>query len=399
VFPSTSSIRRRLLIFLLPPLLLVMLAGAFVSYRAAVLVARSVHDHRSAAVEAAAGTRGAADREPIRPGRDAIDAGSERFILASTWLTAFVEVDLALLLVWLAVHVGLKPLRAVRDQIESRSPRDLRPLDASDVPFEVRPLVDTLNVLFDLLRETAHAQRQFVADAAHQLRTPIAGLTGHLELLVREPTAAPIRDRLEALHDGMARLSHSANQLLALARTDPSAGLADTLETVDLAALIARVIESNLDRASASRHDLGAETRPAAVEGSARLLEDLLGNLIDNALSYTPAGSRVTARCAIAAGKPFLEVEDDGPGIPAAQRAQVRRRFYRIPGTQGRGCGLGLAIVDEIAHLHHARLHLAEGAGGRGTLARVEFSTLSPHRDTKPLPSPRAKLRIASHSG
>jgi two-component system sensor histidine kinase TctE len=295
------------------------------------------------------------------------------FILASTWLMDFIQVDITLLLVWVAVHFGLKPLSNVRRQIEARSARELHPLEVAAVPLEVRPLVDALNLLFEMLSEAAHSQRRFVADTAHQLRTPIAGLLGHLELLMREPAAAPLRSRLTALYDELTRLAHSANQLLALARADPSANLADKFENVDLKSLAERVLEQHFDRSVDGGIDMGAEAQSARVNGNPRLLEDLLGNLVDNALNYTPKGGRVTIRSGIQDGSPYLEVEDDGPGIPEAERVRVRQRFYRLPGTPGRGCGLGLAIVEEISQLHRSALTIETGANARGTRIRVQF--------------------------
>jgi two-component system sensor histidine kinase TctE len=225
-----------------------------------------------------------------------------------------------------------------------------------------------------MLGEAARAQRQFVADTAHQLRTPITGLLGHLEVMMREAAAAPLHDRLAALHDGMTRLSHSANQLLALARADPSASLADRFERLDLKPLVERVLERNVDRSVACGLDLGAEIRAVHITGNPRLLEDLLGNLVDNALHYTPAGGHVTVRCGPSqSGKPYLEVEDDGPGIPEAERVRVRERFYRMPGSPGHGCGLGLAIVDEISRLHSADLSIDSGGNGSGTRIKVQF--------------------------
>ncbi len=306
--------------------------------------------------------------------RDAIRAAPGHFILASTWLVDFVQVDVTLLLVWVAVHYGLKPLVAVRRQIEARSPRELQPLRVAEVPSEVKPLVDALNLLFEMLREAARSQRRFVADTAHQLRTPIAGLMGQLELLMEDHGARPLRDRLAALHEGMTRLAHSTNQLLALARTDPTASIGDRVEPVELAALVGKVAELHVTRAVASGHDLGVDVQPATASGNPRLLEDLLANLIDNALTHTPPGSRITARCGLEEGRPFLEVEDNGPGIPPSERVRVRRRFYRIPGTRGRGCGLGLAIVDEIARQHGAALIIDAARSGCGTLIRIEFA-------------------------
>lgn len=298
---------------------------------------------------------------------------ARHFILTSTWLMDFILLDGTLLLVWIGVRYGLKPLWAVRDQIESRSPRELKPLDTAAVPAEVRSLVDALNGLFEVLREAARAQRQFVADAAHQLRTPIAGLVAHLELLTQDPAAAGLGDRLAALRDGMSRVAHSANQLLALARAEPSATLADKFEITDLVSLVRRVIERNVDRSVKAQLDLGADLKAASVEGSAWLLEDLLGNLVDNALHYTPAGGHITVRCGADERAAYLEIEDDGPGIPEAERGRVRQRFYRLPGSQGHGCGLGLAIVEEISRLHRATVTIDSGAGGHGTKIRVQF--------------------------
>lgn len=298
-----------------------------------------------------------------------------RFILASTWLMDFIQLDVTLLIVWLGVHFALKPLLSLRRQIEAGSPRELNHLDATTVPAEVKPLVEALNLLFDVLAEAARSQRRFVADTAHQLRTPIAGLLGNLELLMKEPAAAALRPRLEALHAGMENLARSANQLLALARADPSTSFAEQFDSVDLRALAGRIVEGNVDRALHAGLDLGVEAAAVAVRGNVRLLEDLLGNLVDNAIHYTPGGGHVTVRAGLRDARPFLEVEDDGPGIPEDQRSRVRERFYRIPGTAGHGCGLGLAIVSEIAEAHGAQFTLESGASGRGTLARILFQS------------------------
>ncbi|HEV2704006.1 MAG TPA: sensor histidine kinase [Steroidobacteraceae bacterium] len=298
-----------------------------------------------------------------------------RFILASTWLMDFIQLDVTLLIVWLGVYFALKPLLSLRRQIEAGSPRELNHLDSTTVPAEVKPLVEALNLLFDVLAEAARSQRRFVADTAHQLRTPIAGLLGNLELLMKEPGAAALRPRLEALHAGMENLARSANQLLALARADPSTSFAEQFDSVDLRALAGRMVESNVDRALHAGLDLGVEAAAVAVRGNVRLLEDLLGNLVDNAIHYTPGGGHVTVRAGLRDGRPFLEVEDDGPGIPEDQRGRVRERFYRIPGTAGHGCGLGLAIVSEIAEAHGAQFTLESGAAGRGTRARLLFQS------------------------
>ena len=357
--PSSAlpSIRRRLLLFLLPPLVLLMLLNVYVSYRAHLLFVQQAVQAHAAATGGPAG----------------ISASAAHFILASTWLMSFIQLDLTLLIVWLGVYLGLKPLLSLRRQIEAGSPRELRHLDASTVPAEVKPLVDALNLLFDLLAETARSQRRFVADTAHQLRTPIAGLQGHLELLLNDPAAAAVQDRLVSLRHGMSQLSHSANQLLALARADSAAGVAAQFQELDLQAQVRRVVELHFDRAARAGIDLGAEARPTPASGAPRLLEDLLGNLVDNALSYVPRGGTVTVRCAVVAGRPTLEVEDDGPGIPESERARVRERFYRLPGSPGHGTGLGLAIVEEITRIHGAHLYIESGTGGQGLRVRVVF--------------------------
>jgi two-component system sensor histidine kinase TctE len=435
--PQATSIRRRLLIFLLPPLLLMMLIGVYVNYRAATVFVRAAFDQRLAdtarilgahlqsgpallsehaspfkyRITASGGQVVAGDpRLPEAPpgnadlsyadarfdGRslrlvtyrlydstgattitvaetDDSRTGPNHFILASTWLVDFIQVDVTLLIVWIGVHFGLKPVVAVRRQIEARSARELRPLDVASVPTEVRPLVVALNLLFEMLSGAARAQRQFVADTAHQLRTPIAGLLGSLQVLLREPAAAPLQSRLASLHEGVHRLSHSANQLLVLARADPSTSIADGFQTTDLKSVVERVLERNVDRAVECGLDLGAESLPASVNGNARLLDDLLSNLVDNALKYTPSAGHVTVRSGYEDGAPFVEVEDDGPGIPEAERSRVRERFYRMPGSSADGCGLGLAIVDEIARLHSARLSIETGTEGRGVRLKVLF--------------------------
>lgn len=448
---QTPSIRRQLLIYLLPPLTALLLIGVYVDYRGALIFAQKTYDQRltdtalaiaaridvsqgkvpanvlphvlpTSGIERDAdffsysilGPRGevivgerdlrSAPESAANPsfidstlsgksvrvasyqlptasgtvtvnvaGADDSRRGPARFVLGNTWLIGFIQLDITLLLVWIGVHFGLKPLEKLRADIEARSARELHSLDLEKVPAEVRPMVAGLNQLFTMLGEAARAQRQFVADTAHQLRTPLAGLLGHLEVMIQEPAAAPLHDRLESLYEGMTRLAHSANQLLALARTDPAARLADRFETVDLKALAGRILERNLDRSVASQHDLGADIQEATVSGDVRLLEDLLGNLVDNAVHYTPPGGHITVRCGSRDGATFLEVEDDGPGIPEAERSRVRERFYRMPGSVGHGCGLGLAIVDEISRLHDANLTIDSGANGRGARICVSF--------------------------
>ena len=298
---------------------------------------------------------------------------ASKHILTSIVLSDVLQLIGTLLLVWFGVRYGVRPLRALSTQIAKRSARELAPLDQATVPAEVRPLVQALNGLFETVRVAALSQQQFLANAAHQLRTPLTGINAQLDLLARDPDAGAIRDRLVALHEGTRRLAHTANQLLALARAEPSANLVDDFQQVDLGVLVVETVALQLDRSLLTHIDLGAETESAFVRGSAWLLRELLANLVDNALHYTPEGGRVTVRCGLCNGGAFLEIEDDGPGIPEADRAHILERFYRVPGSPGSGCGLGLAIVDEIARVHDARLTIDAAPTAHGTLARVLF--------------------------
>jgi len=296
-----------------------------------------------------------------------------RFGFMSTLLWDFVQLDITLVLVWVGIQLGLRPLRRLRDDIAERSPMDLRPIVESSVPREIAPVVITLNRLFTLLRTAVQSQQQFIADTAHQLRTPITGMQAQLDLLVAEPAAKPIRHRLATLQEGIRQLAHSANQLLTLARADPAANLPAKNKTVELHTIVAEVAAKFFDRALASNIDLGVDAAPASILADPSLLDDLVSNLVDNALKYTPASGTVTLSAGIAQGKPFLAVEDSGPGIPEEDRQRVRQRYYRMPNSPGHGSGLGLAIVDKIARLYGASMTIDSGAGGRGTKVMLQF--------------------------
>jgi two-component system sensor histidine kinase TctE len=205
------------------------------------------------------------------------------------------------------------------------------------------------------------------------MRTPVAGISAQLELLISRNDVADHVEQLEIIRRGIDRLSRTANQLLSLARAEPLVPLPNVLQSVRLDALVHDLVERNFDRAEKARLDLGAELNAVTISGEPNLLDDLLSNLVDNALKYTPAGGHVTVRCGRQGTKPYLEVEDDGPGIPEAERMRVRERFYRRPGETGIGCGLGLAIVEEICRVHEASLIIEAGLSGKGTRARVLF--------------------------
>jgi two-component system sensor histidine kinase TctE len=296
-----------------------------------------------------------------------------RLGLVSTLLWDFVQLDVTLVLVWVGIQLGLRPVKRLRDEIAARSPQDLRPIDESSVPREIAPVVVTLNRLFTTLRSSVQSQQQFIANTAHQLRTPITGLQAQLDLLVAESAAAPVQSRLVTLQEGIRQLAHSANQLLALARADPTVNIATKNQTVALDTMVGEVVARFFDRALQSNIDLGIDVKPATIVADPALIDDLLSNLVDNALKYTPPGGSVTVSVGKTHGKPLLAVEDTGPGIPEEDRQRVRQRFYRLPNSPGHGSGLGLAIVDEIAKLYGASLSLGPGLNGLGTRVTLQF--------------------------
>jgi two-component system, OmpR family, sensor histidine kinase TctE len=267
-----------------------------------------------------------------------------------------------LVIVWFGVKRGLQPLARLSDEIKQRSAGDLRPIDAAGAPEETRPLVGALNGLLGEMSAASHMQQRFLADAAHQLRTPLAGLQAHTELALAQPMPEACRAQLEQVHRATIRTARLANQLLALARTEPGARAATA--RVDLKGVAGGEADGWLRQSLARDIDLGFELEPAPVEGDAFLLREALSNLVHNAIEYSNRGGRVTVRTGRRNGHAYLEVEDDGPGIAAPERARVLERFYRVPGTPGTGSGLGLAIVREIAASHAASVFIHDGAAG-----------------------------------
>ncbi len=311
-----------------------------------------------------------------------------------------------------AVKRALKPLVDLTGAVQRRSPRDLSPMDAAAAPAEVQPLVAALNRLLGLVNDQAEGQRRFVADAAHQLRTPLAGLQAQVEAWAQAAETAEAaetatsahptgdsasksgslllsNDKIFKLRSATRRTSQLANQLLALSRADATALATQPMQRVDLKELCESILPAHLDAASEKEIDLGLDAAPVYAVGHEWLLRELLGNLVDNAVKYTPRGGTVTIRCGrtegVAASSAsqaqgvFLEVIDDGPGIAPQERSRALERFYRVPGTAGEGNGLGLAIADELARAHHAQLELdyassADDGNGRGRGLRVRLS-------------------------
>jgi two-component system sensor histidine kinase TctE len=276
-----------------------------------------------------------------------------------------------LVIVWFGVKRGLGPLESLSEEIKERSPRDLRPIDAGAAPEETRPLLAALNGLLEQVAESSRSQQRFLANAAHQLRTPLAGLQAHTELALAQPLPEAVRAQLGQVHQATIRTARLANQLLALARAEP--GARGDPANVNLKSVVEAEADAWVHQALARDVDLGFELERAPVEGDAFLLREALANLVHNAIEYSNRGGRVTVRTGARNGQVFAEVEDDGPGIPPAERGRVLERFYRVPGTAGTGSGLGLAIVREIAAGHGAGIELAEGVGARGCRVAITF--------------------------
>jgi two-component system sensor histidine kinase TctE len=278
----------------------------------------------------------------------------------------------ALLLVWLAVTAALRPLEALRRGVAARASNDLQPLSDAGMPRELRPLIDALNQFNDRLRHLFERQSQFIADASHELRTPLAALKARVELGLRAQEPAVWRTTLEEAAQSTDRLTHLANQLLSLARIESGAraiaeGGAQRLELSQLARELGMALAP---LAHARGIALALEAEQAVwISGEPTLLNELLCNLLDNALAHTASGGGVILRVLPNA---VLEVEDDGPGIAPEEYQRVFERFYR-GSNKGAGAGLGLAIVGEICRAHQATISLHQ-VPPQGLRVRVEFN-------------------------
>jgi two-component system, OmpR family, sensor histidine kinase TctE len=308
-------------------------------------------------------------------------------IIKGVLLPQFAILPLAVLLIWLALVRGIKPLSVVEARIRERRPDDLSPLDESAVPLEVVPLVSSVNELLNKLHDSIATQKRFLADAAHQLKTPLAGLRMQADLAQREgANAEELKQSLKQIGLASVRATHTVNQLLSLARAE-SSGAVIGWQNCDLTRLTIEVVREAVPRAIEKRIDLGYDGAEAGAAGvvvraNATLLKEMVRNLVDNALNYTPSALErtgiVTARVL---GDPFgrillLQVEDNGPGIAEADRELVFEPFYRVLGNEADGSGLGLPIVREIARQHGATVRLEDAHPGEqppGTRVTVRF--------------------------
>lgn len=274
--------------------------------------------------------------------------------------------------VWVATRRGMSTLNGVATQIEARAPQQLQPVLPAAAPEEIRPLLEALNGLFRRVEAALEAEHRFTADAAHELRTPLAALQAQLQVALRARDSGERERSLAQLQAGLTRAAHLVDQMLQLARLDPERGLPEA-RTVDLGSL-AEAVCADLGPAILERDlDFELAAEPGVrVHGQADWLWMLIRNLVDNALRYTPAGGRLRVTVGRREGRACLAVADSGPGIPAAEREAVLRRFHRLGGSDEPGSGLGLSIVARIAELHGAALRLDTADLG-GLEARVVF--------------------------
>jgi two-component system sensor histidine kinase TctE len=310
-------------------------------------------------------------------------------IIKGVLLPQLVILPLVILLVWLALGHGIEPLNALGERIRQRKPDDMSPLEGNYVPKEIAPLVASFNDLLTRLKDSIATQKRFLADAAHQLKTPLAGLRMQADLAQREGSnTQELKKSLQLIGRASIRATHTVNQLLSLARAE-SGNTSIARAPCNMVEIAQSVIQDSLPHAMEKHIDLGyegvnADSRGVRILGNATLLKELVRNLVDNAMNYTPSSAEnpgvITVRVlSNTAGKVVaLQVEDSGPGIPAAEREQIFRPFYRALGTQVDGSGLGLAIVMEVARLHSAMVNVQDASPGKPQPG-ASFTVRFPH--------------------
>jgi two-component system, OmpR family, sensor histidine kinase TctE len=324
-------------------------------------------------------------RSAVHPGGETILQMAEpvgrrqelvRGILAYIVIPQILFIVIVAAAVWFGLKHGFKPLERLRRTVANRRRDDLRPLDEMRAPDEVRPLIRTINDMLERQQQIMSAHRRFIADAAHQLRTPFAGLKTQAELALTEDQSDRRHEALSGILAGAERCNHLVNQLLTLARSEPLALNTAGFEHVDLNAIAQESAMRWVPEALTRNIDLGFEGAPVPVPvfGDRHSLGELFNALLDNAIRYTPNGGRVTVTTGSEDGTVVARVEDNGPGIPADQRERVFERFFRILGSGQPGCGLGLAIVREIATGHGATVAITDVRDGHGTCVTVRFA-------------------------
>ncbi|MEB0140535.1 MULTISPECIES: sensor histidine kinase [unclassified Undibacterium] len=310
-------------------------------------------------------------------------------IIKGVVLPQFIILPVALALVWFALSRGLSPLAELQQRIRLRRPDDLSPIDARSVPEEITPLVTSLNDMLARVALTIDSQKRFIADAAHQMKTPLAGMRMQSELALRQTDQAEIHRSLLQLSTSSEAATRLINQLLTMARAENQSSASQARELINLNELAMHTVRDWIPASFAKKIDLGFEQPDFAINLFAYpvMLREMLSNLIDNAIRYTPSGHSVTVRVALNEEQALalLEVEDNGPGIVEAERERVFQRFYRILGSNVQGSGLGLAIVREIVQQHAAHIVISDNPNHQdsdfpGCTFRIAFP-LKPFED------------------
>ncbi len=300
---------------------------------------------------------------------------SRKILIDTLWRQATL-VLVAALLTWFAVRFVLRPLMRLKHNVEARAPTDLSDFDPSLVHKEVRPLVTAMNGYMGRLQALIAGQRRFIADASHQLRTPLTVLKTQVELALRESDPKAMREIVEGIAKTTDATVHLANRLLMLARAEHGA-VEGELQQISLVDAVRQVGLELAQEAVKKNIDLSFEvTGGGIIRGSPMLLHEMIANLVDNAIRYTPPGGKVVLRV-LNEAVPLLEIEDNGPGIGAAERERVFAPFYRAASAQAvnaGGSGLGLTIVHDIAAIHGGSITLLEGAQGVGLKVQIRFS-------------------------
>lgn len=275
----------------------------------------------------------------------------------------------------LVIRWSLRPVTKVQEAITARDARDLDPLPSEGLPDEVRPLVESFNRLLGRLDRTMQNERQFLAEAAHELRTPLAALLTHAQVALRSKSLEEARPPLQQLVRGVERSARLSQQLLDSARLDTERHISERgpIELADIVAVITHEFET---AAAGKYQSIALDTEPCQIEGNVDDLGILIGNLIDNAVRYTGTGGRLAVRCVCVAHVVRLQVQDDGPGVARDDHARIFDRFFRVAGSNERGSGIGLSLVARIAESHGATIEIGEGVDGRGFGITVVFPAL-----------------------
>lgn len=298
-----------------------------------------------------------------------------RTMALRTGTPVLVMVPFLIFLVWWVVNASLSPVERVRKQVAARDADELKAIDEKGLPVEIFPLVHELNLLFQRVRNAFDAQKNFIADAAHELRSPLAALKLQVEGLRRSGDQASREVAANRLAHGIERASRLVEQLLVLARQQAAPNSVRTHTPVPLGSLVQSIVGELWEEANAHQIDIGVtEAAEDLVIGNLDALGILLRNLLDNAIKYTPEGGTINVAVQALAGHTRLTIEDSGPGIPEDARDRVFDRFYRVSGTPGGGSGLGLSIVRTIADMHEAQLTLTQSATLGGAKIEIVFN-------------------------